>query len=89
MGGMGLNITGTPEADALLDRDPFSLVVAMLLDHGYPAASSNRSGGLKACRIATSQSDQTLPPKRDQEESSQPVPLGGNGLAEPCETVTS
>jgi hypothetical protein len=33
---MGLNITGTPEADALLDRDPFSLVVAMLLDHGYP-----------------------------------------------------
>lgn len=33
---MGLNITGDPKADALLERDPFSLVAAMLLDQQMP-----------------------------------------------------
>ncbi len=33
---MALNITGEADADALLDRDPFSLLVGMLLDQQFP-----------------------------------------------------
>ncbi len=33
---MAVRITGEPEADALLDRDPFSLLVGMLLDQQFP-----------------------------------------------------
>jgi uncharacterized HhH-GPD family protein len=33
---MGLHLTGNPDADALLDRDPFSLLTAMLLDQQIP-----------------------------------------------------
>ena len=33
---VAVNITGEPAADALLDRDPFSLLVGMLLDQQFP-----------------------------------------------------
>jgi uncharacterized HhH-GPD family protein len=33
---MAFNITGGPEADALLDQNPFALLVAMLLDQQFP-----------------------------------------------------
>jgi uncharacterized HhH-GPD family protein len=33
---MGLNIAGEPAADALLDENPFALLVAMLLDQQFP-----------------------------------------------------
>ncbi|HET8604892.1 MAG TPA: HhH-GPD-type base excision DNA repair protein [Marmoricola sp.] len=33
---MPIRITGDPEADAVLDRDPFALVLGMLLDQQYP-----------------------------------------------------
>ncbi len=33
---MPIRITGEAEADALLDRDPFSLLVGMLLDQQFP-----------------------------------------------------
>ncbi len=33
---MTLSITGEAQADALLDRDPFSLLVGMLLDQQFP-----------------------------------------------------
>ena len=33
---MRLHITGDPKADALLERDPFALLVAMLLDQQMP-----------------------------------------------------
>jgi uncharacterized HhH-GPD family protein len=33
---MGLHLTGNPEADALLDRDAFALLTAMLLDQQIP-----------------------------------------------------
>jgi len=33
---MGLNITGVPEADALLTENPFALLAGMMLDQQYP-----------------------------------------------------
>lgn len=33
---MPFHITGLPEADAILDEDPFAVLVAMLLDQQYP-----------------------------------------------------
>jgi uncharacterized HhH-GPD family protein len=33
---MGITITGDPDADALLTRDPFALLVGMLLDQQFP-----------------------------------------------------
>jgi uncharacterized HhH-GPD family protein len=33
---MGIHITGDPAADALLDDNPFALLVAMLLDQQFP-----------------------------------------------------
>jgi hypothetical protein len=33
---MALWMTGDPEADALLDADPFALLVGMLLDQQIP-----------------------------------------------------
>jgi uncharacterized HhH-GPD family protein len=33
---MGLNITGVPEADALLTDNPFALLAGMMLDQQYP-----------------------------------------------------
>ncbi len=33
---VSINIVGDPEADALLDRDPFALLVGMLLDQQMP-----------------------------------------------------
>jgi uncharacterized HhH-GPD family protein len=34
--GRGIAVTGQPEADALLGRDPFALLTGMLLDQQYP-----------------------------------------------------
>jgi uncharacterized HhH-GPD family protein len=33
---MGLNITGDPQADALLTKNPFALLAGMMLDQQYP-----------------------------------------------------
>ncbi|HSF26417.1 MAG TPA: HhH-GPD-type base excision DNA repair protein [Actinomycetes bacterium] len=33
---MSLQLTGVPEADAVLEQDPFALVSAMMLDQQYP-----------------------------------------------------
>jgi uncharacterized HhH-GPD family protein len=35
-GQMGINITGVPEADALLTENPFALLAGMMLDQQYP-----------------------------------------------------
>jgi uncharacterized HhH-GPD family protein len=57
---MAFWMTGDPEADALLDADPFALLVGMLLDQQVPmetafagpAKIAARMGGLDAQRIA-------------------------------------
>jgi uncharacterized HhH-GPD family protein len=53
-------LTGDPEADALLDADPFALLVGMLLDQQVPMETAfagprriaERMGGLDVARIA-------------------------------------
>lgn len=55
-----MNLTGDPAADALLDRDPFALLVGMLLDQQVtmesafagPAKIADRMGGLDVDRVA-------------------------------------
>jgi uncharacterized HhH-GPD family protein len=57
---MGLHIAGEPAADALLDENPFALLVAMLLDQQFPmerafagpARIVERFGGLDPAAVA-------------------------------------
>ncbi len=50
---MGLHITGDPAADALLDRDPFALLVAMLLDQQFPMEKAFAGPALLAGRLGS------------------------------------
>jgi uncharacterized HhH-GPD family protein len=60
MGFMGFNFTGDPEADALLDTNPFALLMAMLLDQQFPmerafagpAVLAERFGHLEPAAVA-------------------------------------
>ena len=54
---MGFNITGNPAADALLDRDPFALLVAMLLDQQFPMEKAFAGPALLAERLETDHLD--------------------------------
>ncbi|MBV9512697.1 MAG: Fe-S cluster assembly protein HesB [Mycobacteriaceae bacterium] len=55
-----LHLTGNPEADALLDANPFALVIGMLLDQQVPMETAfagpkklhDRIGGIDARQIA-------------------------------------
>jgi uncharacterized HhH-GPD family protein len=57
---MGLQITGDPTSDAVLEGDPFALLVGMMLDQQYPmehafrgpAKVLDRFGTLEPARIA-------------------------------------
>ncbi|GEL94405.1 HhH-GPD-type base excision DNA repair protein [Cellulomonas composti] len=57
---MTLWLTGDPDADRLLDEDPFALLVGMLLDQQYPMEAAfsgpaklvDRMGGLDPAAIA-------------------------------------
>jgi uncharacterized HhH-GPD family protein len=61
-----LHITGDPEADALLEREPLALLIGMLLDQQMtleaafagPKKLVDRIGGLDARRIADADPDQ-------------------------------
>lgn len=46
-------ITGDAEADALLDRDPFALVVGMLLDQQFPMESAFAGPAKIAARLGS------------------------------------
>ncbi|MFF1634804.1 HhH-GPD-type base excision DNA repair protein [Leifsonia sp. NPDC058248] len=58
---MALNITGDPEADAVLDQSPFALLVGMLLDQQIPMETAfsgpaklrDRLGSLDAATVAS------------------------------------
>jgi uncharacterized HhH-GPD family protein len=54
---MGFNITGDAAADALLDRDPFALLVAMLLDQQFPMEKAFAGPALLAGRLGTDRLD--------------------------------
>jgi uncharacterized HhH-GPD family protein len=61
MSGMGLNITGDPAADKLLEESPFALLAGMMLDQQYPmehafrgpAKVLERFGTFEPAEIAT------------------------------------
>ena len=63
---MGLNITGDPRADAVLDGSPFALLLGMLLDQQYPmehafrgpAKILDRFGSLEPAQIAAAEPEQ-------------------------------
>jgi uncharacterized HhH-GPD family protein len=65
---MALNITGDPEADAVLDESPFALLVGMLLDQQItmetafagPAKLKERLGGLDPATVAGLDPDEFL-----------------------------
>lgn len=60
---MGFQITGDPQADAVLDRSPFALLVGMMLDQQYPmehafrgpAKVLDRFGNLDPAAIAAAE----------------------------------
>ena len=62
---MSFQLTGVPEADAVLDRDPFALVSAMMLDQQYPMEHAfrgpwkvlERFGSLEPAAIAGADPD--------------------------------
>jgi uncharacterized HhH-GPD family protein len=63
---MALNITGDADADALLDRSPFALLVGMLLDQQVPMETAfagpaklrDRLGGLEPATLASMDPDE-------------------------------
>lgn len=63
---MTLWLTGDPDADALLDADPFALLIGMLLDQQVPMETAfagprkiaDRMGGLDPARIADADPEQ-------------------------------
>ncbi|WP_435741455.1 HhH-GPD-type base excision DNA repair protein [Nocardioides sp. SYSU DS0663] len=63
---MGLNITGDPAADKVLDESPFALLAGMMLDQQYPmehafrgpAKVLDRFGTLEPARIAAADPEQ-------------------------------
>lgn len=57
MGGMGLHLAGESNADALLDRDPFALVVGMLLDQQFPMERAFQGPGILAERLGVDRLD--------------------------------
>jgi uncharacterized HhH-GPD family protein len=50
---MGLQLTGEPAADAVLDEHPFALLVGMLLDQQYPMEHAFRGGWKLLDRFGT------------------------------------
>jgi uncharacterized HhH-GPD family protein len=66
MGGMGLNITGDPAADRVLDESGFALLLGMLLDQQFPmerafagpAKLLERFGSLEPAAIAAADPEQ-------------------------------
>lgn len=54
---MGLHLTGNPDADALLDRDPFSLLTAMLLDQQIPMEKAFSGPHVLVGRLGTDHLD--------------------------------
>ena len=65
---MSFWLTGDPDADALLDADPFALLVGMLLDQQVPMETAfagpkklaDRMGGLDAHRVADMDPDELV-----------------------------
>ena len=54
LGRMGINIAGESRADALLTRDPFALLVGMLLDQQFPMEQAFLGPRLIVDRLAAS-----------------------------------
>ena len=52
-----LQIAQDPDADALLDRDPFALLVGMLLDQQFPMERAFAAPGLLAVRLGVDRLD--------------------------------
>src|SRR4249919_2373811 len=50
---MSFQLTGLPEADAVLDQDPFAVVVGMMLDQQYGMEHAFRGGWKVLSRFGT------------------------------------
>lgn len=65
---MGFNITGDPQADELLDRDPFALLTAMLLDQQFPMERAFAGPRLLADRLGVERLDPAQLAKHDPDD---------------------
>jgi uncharacterized HhH-GPD family protein len=63
-----LHLANSPQANALLERDPFALLVGMLLDQQYPMEAAFSSPHLIAERLGTDRLDPATIAKLDPEE---------------------